>query len=727
MLRISFLLILLSCVIRSESQNLIAEVNTLLGTRGVWLYGRTTPFVTPPFGMTQWTACTRDAKIRVPLYNHWDHQIRGFRASHKPAMWMGDYGHVSLMPETGKSLIPGLPSARFSHRHEKAGPDYYHVLLNPGSQNAVSVEMTATSRTGLLRVIFKAGAAHRLYIEASQMGDSSGFVRIEPETGLVTGWNKDRQSAHLGPPLPGFKGYFTIQVQTKIIRSGTWTEGKLSDSVQAEGLHCGAWLDLDPEQDTVLIYTGTSFIDDRQALENLKKESLGKSFEEVRKQTAEKWENHLSRIKISGGSSRDRSIFYSCMYHCLLFPREFSEYGRYYSAFDDRIHKGESYNDYSLWDTYRAQHPLLSLIAPERVPGMVNALTQMYKEGGYMPKWPNPTYTSIMIGTHADAVIADAVTKGFSGIDTAAALAACLKNAFVPPVGDSCNRWGDRALWTNYEARAGSVWYNRIGYVPCDKTNESVSCTMEYAYGDYCVGKVAEWAGLQDTARLLFERSRNYRNLYRTETGFMAPKKLNGQWNKNPYEGFTEGSPWTYLFSAQHDVPGMIELLGGRTEFLRKLNANFDEGHYIHENEPGHHFTYLYNYAGDASSTQKRVAEYRRKKYGSGPHGLHGDDDCGQMSAWYIFSAMGFYPVCPGSAEYAIGSPLFPELRLCPDPQQPEKCVTIRAQNAGRKNIYIKKALIDSLPIQRPFLSHESLMKARRIDFAMDRYPAELW
>jgi predicted alpha-1,2-mannosidase len=458
----------------------------------------------------------------------------------------------------------------------------------------------------------------------------------------------------------------------------------------------------------------------------LQKEIADKSFETVADETKQQWNNYLSRLGIEA-TKKQKGIFYSAMYHTLLFPRTFSEYGKYYSAFDDKIHSGVSYNDYSLWDTYRAQHPLLILTAPEHVPGMVQSLVQMYEEGGYMPKWPNPTYTGIMIGTHADAVIADAVVKGVKGFDLQKAYEACMKDAMVPSGNDSVNRWADRAPFTFIEARAGLYWYKKLGYVPVDKTNESVSNTIEGSYDDFCVAQVAKANGKLDDYDMLMKRSKNYQNVYNPATGMMAPRKADGTWSEDTRAGFTEGSPWTYLFGAQHDIPGLVDLMGGKDNLIKKLKQNFRGVHYIHMNEPGHHYTYLYDYVGQAWRTQYLVNLNRRFLYRNNPDGMDGDDDCGQMSAWYVFSALGFYPVTPGTDVYAIGTPQFAKATIYFDPANREKKFEIIANRVSLRNIYIQAVTLNGKKLAEPFLHHADIVNGGTLEFEMGSKPKKSW
>ncbi len=718
-----FTVIFISCLFRASafSQSLSDYVNPLIGTKGWIFHGRTTPFVCPPFGNTQWTACTRNSRIAVLNYKYKDHNLRGFRASHKPAMWMGDYGFVTLKPAIGDANAKLMDNKlRFSHKNETSTPYYYAVKAKTDGGQTITTQLTATDHSGFLRFEFPANTSPVIYIEAAQ--EAAGFITIDTISNRVEGYNTDRQSAHLGPPLPNFKGFFNIVFKEQISSFGTWEEGELHHGQTTEkGKHCGAWVKFKPNTRFVDVMVGTSFISAEQAADNLRREipDTTVKLEEIKARTQTRWDENLGRIVVEGGSQKEMEIFYTAMYHSLLFPRQFSEYGRYYSAFDDTIHAGVSYNDYSLWDTYRAQHPLLHFIAAEHVGPMVQSLLQMYEQGGYMPKWPNPTYTGIMIGTHADAVVADAVVKGVKGFDLQLAYRACMKDAMVPSPGDSINRWADRAPFTNIEARAGLHWVKKLGYVPIDKTNESVSNTLEGAYDDYCVAQVARAANHLPEYELLLKRSQNYRNVFNPKTGRMAPRNSDGTWYKNPRKGFTEGGPWTYLFCVQHDIKGLIDLLGGNAVFEAKLDKNFRGLRYWHENEPGHHYTYLYDYIGKPWKTQKEVAHYRKKKYNNTPHGLTGDDDCGQMSAWYIFSSLGFYPVTPGSTEYAIGTPLFPKVTLYPNPDDKSIKLEIIANKVSPKNIYIQSIKLNGKEHNGSFLNHSDLINGGKLEFEM--------
>jgi len=707
----------------------------MIGTTGpnVYDYGGMIPGVTTPFGMTHWTAMTRENKISVYSYNHGDKTIQGFIGTHQPAIWMGDYGYVSLMPSTGE--LQPFRKLPFSHTDEISAPNYYAVRMGETGKS-IKAELTATARSGFLLFTFPASSSSHIAVTASRSDRFAGFVRIDQKKQEITGYNSDRMSAELGPPLPNFKGYFVIQFSKPFASSGTWLDNNVHrDREEQRGHYIGGYATFSTtEGEQIKVRIGTSFISLDQARENLKREIPDWDFTRVKAEGRRVWNEALGKIAIAGGTKDDRVNFYTAMYHTLLFPRIFSEYGRYYSAFDDRIHNGISYNDYSLWDTFRAEHPLLLLTQPGRVPDMITSLLQMYDEGGWMPKWPNPTYSNIMIGTHADSVIADAYVKGVRGFDLKKAFAATWKDAMTPPTGDSSNRWADRAPWTAFEARGGLTWYKSLGFVPSDKTDESVSRTLEFAYDDFCVAQIAKAVGEPDAYELLMQRSTNYKNLYDPSIGFMRPKKSDGNWDEEAWAakedrkpGFTEGSPWTYLFCEMQDIPGAIALMGGPEKFAAKLDENFSGGHYRHDNEPGHHYTYLYDYCGQPWKTQARVRETLLSQYHNAPDGLSGNDDCGQMSAWYIFSSMGFYPVTPGSPVYALGSPLFRKATIKLSQPYKNGPFTVIARNQSAANIYVQSATLNGKPLREPFIRHEDIANGSTLVFVMGAQPNKDW
>jgi len=710
--------------------------------------GGTMPCVGTPFAMTNFVAQTSENKMSRMMYVYEDSTILGFIATHQPTVWMGDYGYVSVMPQIGQlKVLPEERAVIFSHADEVSKPYYYSVVLNPGKKQ-IKGEIAAASRCGMFRFTFPQSKESHIIIQGINLKiknkNSSnvelekikllqGYVKIDKKRGLITGYNPDRMSASLGPDLPNFKGYFIIQFDKPFEDYGTWNDSNSTDikpmNQEGYGTRMGAYINFNTKKNEVIkVKIATSFISLEQAAENLSIEIPDWDFNRLRKTTREVWQKNLSRIAVSGCSEDQKSIFYTAMFHTMLFPREFSEYGHYYSAFDDKVHQGTSYNDYSLWDTFRALHPLLQLIQPERVSPMVQSLLQMYKEGGWLPKWPNPTYTNIMIGTHADAVIADAFTNGFREYDINLAYEAVYKDATVPPTGDTLKTWYDREPWTSYEARAGSTYYHSIGYVPVDKTAESVSRTIEFGIDDYCVAQMAKGIGKTEDYNLFMKNSKNYRNLYNPATGFFAPRLYNGDWNADATAGFTEGSKWTYLFGAMHDPKGMIDLLGGSKAFASKLTENFEGNHYRHDNEPGHHYIYLFDYCGEPWKTQELIRKHTSvENFRNQPVGINGNDDCGQMSAWYIFGVMGFYPVVPASGIYCIGAPQFPKIVLCHSNAGKSQRLEIIANNLSEENKYVQSVTLDGKSIDSPFISYKELINGSKLIFEMGVKPNYNW
>ncbi len=584
----------------------------------------------------------------------------------------------------------------------------------------IRTEITATDHCGYLRFTFPKPSSPGVLIEATRPG-VQGYVEIDVQKHEVRGYNPDRQDAVLGPlKLSHFKGYFVVRFKQAFSAYKVY-QGVLArpDSRQAEGDNVGAFVSFDSAS-PIEAQVGTSFVSLAQAQANLDAELPGWTFDAARDALKATWNRKLEMADVEGADASQRRIFYTALYHALLYPRLFSEHGRYYSAFDDKVHKGVSYTDYSIWDTYRAENSLLTVFAPERIDAMVTALLQDADEGGWMPKWPNPSYTNIMIGTHADSLVAEAIAKGFKGFDWQRAYAAVRKDASVSPDGDTTRRWFDREPHTPYEARAGLSYALKLGYVPADKVAESASRTLEDSYDDYAVAQVARATGhAQDYAHFL-QRSLDYRKLFNPARGFMQARNSDGSW-ASPDEGWTEGDQWVYLFAALHDVHGTVELLGGPAAAAAKLDAHFDGGHNHHDNEPSHHYGYLYDFMGAPWKTQKKVREIARNAYSDTPTGILGNEDCGQMSAWYVFTAMGFYPLNPASADYMIGSPLFTRvtLRLANG-----KTFTVNAKDNSPANIYIQSATLNGRPLDAPVLSHADIVAGGALTFVMGPKPS---
>jgi predicted alpha-1,2-mannosidase len=723
----------------SQQEKVVDYVNPLIGTPVAgFMEGRdgggTMPCVGLPFAMTNFVAQSRENKISKMSYAYEDTTIHGFLATHQPTVWMGDYGYVSVMPQVGDlKLLPNERALPFSHDDEVSKPHYYGVTLDTQG-NKIKGEIAAASRCGMFQFTFPKSESSHLIVQGINTVENKkafqGYVKVDAEKGEITGYNPERMSSHLGPELENFKGYFIIQFEKGFKDFGTWNSFRNEPEIRVKGTEqmgqrMGAYISFTTEEDEIIkVKVATSFISIEQARENLNKEIPHWDFNKLVDDTEAVWEENLGRIEVDGATEAQKEIFYTALFHTMLFPREFSEYGKYYSPFDDKIHEGVSYNDYSLWDTFRALHPLLHFTHPERVSPMIQSLLQMYQEGGWLPKWPNPTYTNIMIGTHADAVIADAYVKGFRDYDIDLAYEAIRKDAMHPPYRDTEKHWGDRDEGTLYEARGGLTYYHSLGYVPADKTRESVTRTIEFGIDDFAIAQMAKDLGKTNDYNSLMTWSKNYKNLYNKNNGFLNARVFNGDWHMNSQEGFTEGGRWTYLFGALHDIEGMIELYGGNEAFSEKLTENFEGNHYRHDNEPGHHYAYLFNYCGQPWKTQALIRKHTSSEnYRDHPLGINGNDDCGQMSAWYVFSVMGFYPVTPGVEEFALGAPQFPEFTMKLVKDGTPKEFKILAKNISEKNKYVQSVHLDGKRLETPFITYTQIMDGNELVFKMGSKP----
>ena len=513
---------------------------------------------------------------------------------------------------------------------------------------------------------------------------------------LLDGYCSNRDDENLGYPLPGFKGWRCV----RNVRGG--------------------------------MQIGVSLISLEQARANLEREIGGKTFEAVVAETKAEWERYFSRVEIEAPDDV-KTIFYTGLYHTLLYPRQIDEGGRYYSAFDDKVHDGTMYSCYSLWDTYRAEHPWLTLVAPERVDGMMQALLEMYREGGWLPKWPNPGYTGIMVGAPAEVVLAEAYAKGFRGFDLALAYEAVKKNATVPQKGDDACDWRDRGQFGRTpETRGGLKSYMERGYVSCDFTRESVSRTQDFGLADCAAAILAEATGHGEDAVMFRRRSKSYTNLWDFATRKFLPRRSDGSLVprdklRNPYHDYCEQSPETGVWAVPFDTDGLVSLLGGKAEAVRRLDEFFDTLFWvpergnssIHGNEPSHHCAYLYNRFGAPEKTQRRVREILTRAYSTNRKGFDGNEDCGQMSAWYILSSLGFYPLDPASGEYELGSPLVKSARLRIGAPYPPATLEIRVKDYAHDRWRVRRATLNGVELKDWRVRHADLVKGGVLEFEM--------
>jgi len=688
-----------------------------------------------PFGMTTWTPQTNE---RNWLYTYKAKRIQGFRATHSPSVWMGDYGSFSVMPMTGKLKTRTWERAStFSHENETAGPHHYQVLLEDFS---IKAEMTPTVRCSMMRFAFAQDDQPWVVFDAHEGG---GRVEIEPGTATVFGYNTNSGYRK----VPNFRFYFVLEFDRPFAVYGTWHDrGAFLDSTSEEGHHVGAFASFDLEEErTVKIRIGTSFISLEQARRNLKEEITGWSFDDVKNAAGQAWNEELNRIEVESTNEDYLTVFYTGMYRSHLFPRIFHEmkqpgHPHYFSPYDGKVHDGVMYTDTGFWDTYRAQFPLLSIVQPDMYVDFVKALLDAYDQGGWIPKWPSPGYRSVMTGTHGDCVIADAYAKGLDRFDVSKAYEAMKKGAL-------------RKTDNQYYGRVGVEYYNKAGYVPADFVEESLSRTLEFAYDDFCVSVMALAAGATDDHRLFVEKARNYRKVFDPDTGFMRGRNLDGSW-VDPFDPvewggpYVEGNAWHFIWSVQQDIPGLVELFGGKEPFVKKLDRLFDHppeykvgsyrrvihemremeaggmGQYAHGNEPVHHVPYLYNYAGQPWKGQEKARRVMEKLYGAGPDGLLGDEDNGQMSAWFIFSALGFYPICPGRPIYALGSPLVDRAVVH---QSGGKPFVVEAENNSKENKYVQAVFFDGKEQSRNWFEHQRITDGATLKFVMGPEPNKEW
>ncbi|WVQ79626.1 hypothetical protein IAT38_001726 [Cryptococcus sp. DSM 104549] len=710
-----------------ESQAL-GWVNVNLGNGGPEpnLSGGMIPAVAPPFGMTRWSPQTRSNYVSMCPYNQTDTRLWGFIATHQPAIWMGESAPFEISPGLGTSSAGydetrGLP---FKREDEYASANYYRNVMDAGDDGSIEVEMTATSRVGHLRFTFNSsGAAPYINLHTSRdtwvlHGDQpdakvryspEGAVRVDEERQEVYGWNSERQDSVLvgdDLPAPSFKGYYVARFSQPWKNAGVWnnntlTRGKLS----AEGLSLTGWVEFDEKVKEVEVRVGVSFISIEQARRNIDLEIPDtQTLAETSKLTRTAWADKLDRLSVSGATPQNLTVLYTSYAHTLVYPYEISENvspslsssspeWAYYSGYLDKVVEGFSYSGYSIWDTFRAQTAWLLLVAPERVGGMITSMLQDYKEGGWLPMWKNIVETNIMVGTHSDSIIAQAMRAGVTDFDYDLAWEAVRKDAFVPPDQDTELQFGDREEHTPQEVRAGLTEYKSLGYVAHDLHTESGSRTLDYAYDDHAAAIVCAYVNA-DASEIAFlrERAKSYKNIWNAETGFMEARNSSGVWAGED-AGWTEGDHWAYSLDVMHDVPGLIDLLGGNDKFVQFMDRHFEGGHNLHTNEPSHHIPYMYILAGAPHKTQEWVRRIGQSDYNHTAGGLSGNEDCGQMSAWYLFSALGFYPLDPANATYILGAPFFDQVTLrLPNAT---RSLVVRAEGASEGKIYVGGVEVD--------------------------------
>jgi predicted alpha-1,2-mannosidase len=690
----------------------------------------TIPSVCLPFAMTQWTPQTRTTEKKcLPPYYYNDSLLSGFRGTH----WLSgscvqDYGSFTIMPVKGKlRTVSSEYAIPFSHSSEVTTPAYYRL-----EAGGIVSEMTSSLRCGFLR--FALESDDSLYILVSPNSDESqGFVSIDPEKGEIWGYNPvHRIYQGWGQPA-GFSGWFFIKMNRIVPESGCFSERNvfLKNSISEQkdiGVYAGFKL---RKGEQIELRAGTSFSSLEGAKKNLEAEIGNKSFDQVRLTAATSWEKALSRVQVDTDQEKDKRIFYTAMYHSIQHPRLFNDVDGTYPSFAGNKQlmnagNGNYYDDFSMWDIYRAQLPLVQLLDQQITSDFVRSMILKGQQGNWMPIFPCwNSYTSAMIGDHVTVFIASAYAKGIRDYDVEEAYRLMRKNAFeVAGDADYINGMGRRALpsWLKY------------GYIPVEDSvpvafhkKEQVSRTLEYAYDDHALSIVAKGLNRKEDHRQLEKRANNYRNVFDQSVGMVRARYADGSW----YNDFqpdkrvfyiTEGTPRQYGFYVPHDIPGLAGLMGGRKKFEQALDSLFIKGEYWHGNEPGHQIPFLYNYTASPWKTQKMVKEILTGEYSDGPGGLSGNDDAGQMSAWYVFASIGFYPVDPVSGNYLMTAPIFNSVKLdLPGGKQ----LFIKCHRADPDDSYISKVSWNGKPYTNNYITHAEIEKGGLIEIWLQKDPGK--
>ncbi|CDD97681.1 putative alpha-1 2-mannosidase [Bacteroides intestinalis CAG:315] len=705
-------------------------VNPFIGTD---FTGNTYPGAQAPFGMVQ---LSPDNGLpgwdRISGYFYPDSTIAGFSHTHLSGTGAGDLYDISFMPVTLPYKEADAPlgiHSLFSHSEETASAGYYQVRLKDYD---INVELTATERCGIQRYTFpEADAAIFLNLRKAMNWDSTNDTYIERVDSVTIqgyrfsdGWARDQ---HIYFRTRFSKPFKAIQLDTAaIVKDG---ERIGTSAIARFDFHTTA-------REQILVTTAISGVSMEGAARNLAAEVPEDDFDKYLAVTRKNWNEQLSKIEITCDDPDEKVKFYTALYHSMLAPTIYNDVDGTYYGPDKQVHQADgwkNYSTFSLWDTYRAAHPLYTYIEPQRVNDMVQSFLAFYEQNGRLPVWNfYGSETDMMIGYHAVPVIVDAYLKGIGNFDPKKALEACVATA-------------------NIDEYRGIGLYKKYGYVPYDVTdhynseNWSLSKTLEYAYDDYCIARMAEKLGERQIAAEFYKRSQNYKNVYNPQTSFMQPRDNKGNFIQ-PFspDDYTphicESNGWQYFWSVQQDVDGLIGLVGGTERFAQKLDSMFtynpsaDEdlpifstgmiGQYAHGNEPSHHVIYLFNAVGQPWKAQKYAAEVMHELYKNTPAGLCGNEDCGQMSAWYVFSAMGFYPVDPVSGRYEIGTPMYPEMKMHLDNG---KIFTVLAPAVSKENIYIQSVKLDGKPYDKSYITHEQIMNGSVFEFEMGNKPGAVW
>ena len=716
---ISLLLVLIGC--HKTKPNYLSPVeaftyvNPFIGTGG---HGHTYPGATMPFGMMQLSPDTRlDGWDGCSGYHYSDNYIYGFSHTHLSGTGVSDYGDILLMPTDKVEFYNGSDGkdgyrAHFSHDNEYAEPGYYTVFLD---STDIKVELTVSERSGMHRYEFKEGKPQVVMIDLVHRDEVLDSKLDQISSNEFSGFRHSKAWA------TDQRLFFNMEF-SKAISNVQYLDDK------TEGKAVKAAFSFDPSEGTTLeIRIGISAVDEAGAKLNRETELGKSSFDDIREKARQAWLDQLGKIQIAGGTETERFNFYTSLYHTMLAPNIYQDVDGRYRGMNLEIYQSDEFDYYtafSLWDTYRATHPLYTIIEQERTNDFIRTLLSKYEEGGIMPIWDlSGCYTGCMIGYHGVPVIADAYLKGIRDYDANLALEAMKHSA--------------------NQDHLGLESYKKYGFIPVEEESESVSKTLEYAYDDWCIAMMAKEMGKENDYIKFIKRAQNYKNLFDPTSKFMRGR-FNNSWFSpfDPYEvnfNYTEANAWQYRFYVPQDISGMMDLLGGPKALENELDSLFSAeiktsgrnqaditgliGQYAHGNEPSHHMAYLYNFTGKPHKTMERVKEIRDKLYFNAPDGISGNEDCGQMSAWYVFSAMGFYPVTPGSNEYIIGTPMFDGLKIN---LENKNSFEILAHDLSDGNFYIESTRLNGEKLDGSYITHQDIVEGGRFDFYMNDNPA-IW
>ena len=719
----------------SAVKNPVDYVSTLVGTQSKFELstGNTYPATALPWGMNFWTPQTGKMGDGW-AYTYDADKIRGFKQTHQPSPWMNDYGQFAIMPITGGLVFDQDRRASwFSHKAEVAKPYYYKVYL---ADHDVTTELAPTERAVMFRFTYPETKNAYVIVDAF---DKGSYVKVIPEENKIIGYS----TKNSGGVPENFKNYFVIQFDKPFTFVSTVFENNiLPNETEAKGNHTGAVIGFATKKGEIVhARVASSFISPEQAELNLKE--LGKnSFDQLVANGREIWNREMSKIEIEDDNIDKLRTFYSCLYRSMLFPRSFYEIDAkgqvmHYSPYNGEVRPGYMFTDTGFWDTFRCLFPFLNLMYPSMNQKMQEGLVNTYKESGFLPEWASPGHRDCMVGNNSASVVADAYIKGLQGYD-------------IERLWEALKHGANNHLKGTASGRVAFEAYNRLGYVPNNiGVGQNVARTLEYAYNDWCIYTLGKKLGKPDNEIEIYkQRSLNYKNVYNPSEKLMVGKddrgKFNPRFSATDWSGdFCEGNSWHWSFCVFHDPQGLIDLMGGNEAFNHMMDSVFvipsylgiksrgvihemremqvmNMGQYAHGNQPIQHMVYLYNYSGEPWKAQHRVRDIMEKLYSATPDGYCGDEDNGQTSAWYIFSALGFYPVCPGTDQYIIGTPLFKEAKLH---LENGKCLTIEAKNNSATNKYIRSIKLNGKNHTLNYFKHNVLVEGGKIQFLMDNEP----